>query len=150
MMFSYLPSLLAATMFAMQAAPAAPARPAAPKKAATTPPITLTGCVSPDAAAPGSYTFSDTKTGTKYRLSGADLQKDAGKRQEAAVGSGAWRVVIRGGLVPSANVAAQAGAIDPSKAAIASATNGTNSGAASMPLPEFHVTRVQPTNGACP
>jgi hypothetical protein len=154
-MSSYLFSMLVATMLATQATPS---RPAVPKKDPTptitkkdtTPPITLTGCVNPNAAAPGSYTFSDTRTGATYRLSGVDVQKDAGTRGAIVVGTGARRVTIRGGLVPSPNVAAQAGAIDAVKAANASMPGGTNSGAGSAPLPEFRATQVKAINGTCP
>ncbi len=153
-MSSYLISMLA-TMFAMQTAPA---QPTAPRKAASPTPITtLTGCLSPDAEKPGSFTFSDSKTGVKYRLTAADEKKDEeskrgeseGKRAEIVLGTGARRVTIRGGLVPSATVAAQAGAIDASKAAIAS-TPGSNSGTGTVQLPEFQATRVEASKGSCP
>ena len=107
-MSSYLLGMVVGTMFVTQGSPA-------PPKARTTevsPTITLTGCVSQDATTPGSYTFSDAKTGVKYRLSGVNVSKDEGKRGEVVVGTGARRVTIRGGLVPSPNVAAQAGALD--------------------------------------
>ena len=142
-------------MFAMQPAPA---QPTAPKKAASPTPITtLSGCLSPDAEKPGSFTFSDSKTGVKYRLTAADEKKDEeskrgeseGKRGEIALGTGSRRVTIRGGLVPSANVAAQAGAIDASKAVIASAP-ATTSGTGTVRLPEFQATQVQASKGSCP
>jgi hypothetical protein len=142
---NYLFGILTATAFATQAAPAQPVSP--PK--VNTPVMTLSGCVSPDAATPGSYTLADSKTGAIYRLSGFAAPKDA-KRGETAVGSGAFRVSIRGGLVPSANVAAQAGAIDASKAAIASAPGGTGSGTGNVQLPEFRATHVQTLKGSCP
>jgi hypothetical protein len=132
--------IAAAALFAVQTAPA---QPTALKD--TQPVMTLTGCVSRDAAT-GSYTFSDPKTGAKYRLSGLDPDKGSKTRGEIVVGTGARRVTIRGGLVPSANVAAQAGAIDPSRAAIASAPGGGGS----VQLPEFHAARVQGASGTCP
>ena len=140
-MSSYLLSMLAVSTFAMQATPSPPAVP----KKGTNSTMTLTGCVSPDASTPGSYTFSDTRTGARYRLSGL-----ANKRGEIVVGTGARRVTIRGGLVPSPNVAAQAGAIDPAKAAIASLPGGTNQGTGNAQLPEFRATRVQAIKGSCP
>ena len=144
-MSNYVLNMLAATVFATQTTttPAPPPKPPVPT-------VTLSGCVNPDAATPGSYIFSDSRTGAKYRLSGIDLLKDVGKRGQVVVGTGARSVTIRGGLVPSANVAGQAGAIDPSKAAIASAPNGTGSGTGTVQLPEFRATRVQAGKGACP
>jgi hypothetical protein len=56
------------------------------------------------------------------------------------------RLKITGGLLPSPNVAAQAGAIDPSQAANASSGgNGVGSGE----LPEFRVKTVRQLGGAC-
>jgi hypothetical protein len=129
---------------------ASPATPAVPKSDVH-PAITLTGCVSQDATTSGAYTFSDAKTGVKYRLSGVAVHKDEGQRGEVVIGTGAHRVTIRGGFVPSANVAAQAGALDPSRAAIAGLPGGgTNSGTGNVQLPEFRATRVQATKGSCP
>jgi hypothetical protein len=144
-MSSYLIGMLAAALFTMQAAPA---RPTAPKK--DTKPIAMTGCLSQDATTPGAFTFSDAKTGAKYRLSSVDTQKDAGKRGEISVGTGALRVTIRGGLVPSPNVAAQAGAIDASKLAIASQPGGANAGTGNVRLPEFQATEIKTIKGSCP
>ena len=99
-------------------------------------PLTLVGCIQPDTARPERFTLSD-KTGTTYRLSGANVKAYV------------WRNVrIRGGLVPSPNLAAQAGAIDQTKAAMeyqgAKRPGTGNSG----PL-EFSVTRVQRVTGSC-
>ncbi|MEO8256148.1 MAG: hypothetical protein ABI868_02270 [Acidobacteriota bacterium] len=150
-------SMLVATMFATQAGPAQPAAPksqpalpksqlAAPKK--TTPAVVaVTGCISPDTTTPGGYLFLDSSTGAKYRLSGFDERKDSGQRGEIVVGTGARRVTIRGGLVPSPNVAAQAGAIDPNKAVIARAGSGPNG--TNVPLPEFRAERIQTIGAPC-
>jgi len=99
-------------------------------------PLTLVGCVQPDTARPERFTLSD-KTGTTYHLTGANVKGYV------------WRNVrIRGGLVPSPNLAAQAGAIDQTKAAMvyqgANPPGTGNSG----PL-EFSVTRVQRVTGSC-
>ena len=99
-------------------------------------PLTVVGCVQPDTAKPERFTLSD-KTGTTYRLTGANVKAYV------------WRNVrIRGGLVPSPNLAAQAGAIDQTNAAMvyqgASQPGTGNSG----PL-EFSVTRVQRVTGSC-
>jgi hypothetical protein len=135
-MSSSLLSLVAAAIFATQAALA---QPTLPQKNTTTV-MTLTGCINRDTATPGSGT----------RLSGFDGRKDAWHRGEMVVGTGSQRIIIRGGLVPSPNVAAQAGALDPSKVAVASRAGGTHDAMRSDPLPEFRTGRVQAISGPCP
>ena len=110
------------------------AQPAAPKPDKT---LTLTGCVQRDETKAGWFTLSDKKTGATYRLAGTNVKAYV------------WRNVrIVGGLVPSANIAAQAGAIDPTKAA--AAYQGANPpGTGSLELLEFNVARVRPTTGSC-
>jgi hypothetical protein len=162
-MLIYFLSSLTATVLAMQVPQTTPQKPdqkdtkppivsptASPTTSPTTSPITLSGCISPDATTPGAYTFSDAKTGVKYRLSGVAVAKEPGQRGEIALGSGSARVTIRGGLVPSANVAAQAGAIDSSKLAIASVPGGANSGTGNVQLPQFQATLVKASKGSCP
>src|SRR5688572_612662 len=108
---SSLSGMLIAALFATQATqPAAPGKKPAPL-------TSVTGCISRDAATPGSYLFSDANTGARYRLSGFDGREDTGEKGQIVVGTGSRRVTIRGGLVPSPNVAAQAGALDPAKTA---------------------------------
>jgi hypothetical protein len=59
-----------------------------------------------------------------------------------------WNVRIVGGLVPSPNIAAQAGAIDPTKAAMA--YQGANPpGAGNVDVLAFNVTRVRRLTGSC-
>jgi hypothetical protein len=98
--------------------------------------ITLKGCLQDSNLGTDVYTLVDSKGGTTYRVSGADVRPHVGHR-----------VQIVGGLIPSPNVAAQAGAIDPVKAAIAG-TGEHAAGPGNVHL-ELHVTRVQPLNGAC-
>jgi hypothetical protein len=98
-------------------------------------PMVLVGCVAIDEASADQFTLSDTKAGVTYRLSGTKLHAYTGRR-----------VRIVGGLYPSANVAAQAGAIDPTKAAIA-ATTATEIG--TVEFPKFHVTEVRQLKGSC-
>ncbi len=57
-------------------------------------------------------------------------------------------MTIVGGLQPSANVAAQAGYIDPVTAA--TATSGGVAGPGKLQLPEFKVKSVRPVSGSCP
>jgi hypothetical protein len=85
-----------------------------------------------------SFTLSDRKAGPTYRLSGTDVLADVGRR-----------VRIVGGLVPTPNIAAPAGAIDPVTAAMA--TPGLNlAGTGDVELLEFSLTRVWPATGSCP
>lgn len=58
------------------------------------------------------------------------------------------RLVIKGGLLPNPNVAAQAGAMDPARAAVAS--SGGTAGPGTVDLPEFKVKSVRPVSGGCP
>jgi hypothetical protein len=98
--------------------------------------ITLKGCLQGSNLGTDVYTLVDSKGGATYRVSGADVRPHLGHR-----------VQIVGGLIPSPNVAAQAGAIDPVKAAIAG-TGEHAAGPGSVHL-ELHVTRVQPLAGTC-
>lgn len=140
-------ALLACTEIALAAARAqAPAPTPAPKPAST--PITLNGCVSDARGASGQYTFDDSETGTTYRLTGKSARKFAGKRVELVGGPGR-RLSIRGGLLPSPNTAAQAGALDPAKAAIANFPGGASDSPGGFELPEFRVTRVRALEGSC-
>jgi hypothetical protein len=105
-----------------------------PNKADKT--TTLLGCVHGDDVGTDSFTLSDRKAGPTYR-SGTDVRADAGRR-----------VRIVGGLVPSPNVAAQAGAIDPVKAALA--THGPNlAGTGNVERLEFNLTRLRPVPRSC-
>jgi hypothetical protein len=116
-------------------------------------PLTLVGCVQPGTGAPNQYTLADDgtpKSLASYRLSGANVKKYAGQRVEivgAVVNSG--RVKVVGGLLPSPNAAGQAGAMDPTRAAIAGGAGGTNSGTGNAELPEFRVKSVRPVAGTC-
>jgi hypothetical protein len=98
---------------------------------------------------PGHFTLADSQTGSKYRLSGKGLGKYLNQRVEIVGKAQGSRLTVRGGLTPSPNTAAQAGAIDPTKAAVASMPGGADSGTGTAALPEFKVTRVQPLTGSC-
>src|ERR1700730_7175992 len=102
--------LAGATAAIGQSTPLSSSQTIVPNKADKT--TTLLGCVHGDDVGTDSFTLSDRKAGPTYR-SGTDVRADVGRR-----------VRIVGGLVPSPNVAAQAGAIDPVKAAMA--THGPN------------------------
>ncbi len=99
--------------------------------------VTLTGCVAAFDAAPDHFTLSDSASGIKYRLTGKDVRTFLGTK-----------VRIVGGLVPTPNLAAQAGAIDPTHAAVATAS-GQGANLSYVALPELRVASVKRTVGAC-
>jgi hypothetical protein len=119
----------------------APAKPA-PKV------VSLSGCVVRGEKAPDQFTLEDAAEG-KYRLTGVKLRDYLGQRVTIA---GAVvetkRLTIKGGLTPNANTAAQAGAMDPARAAVAS--SGGSAGPGTVDLPEFKVKSVRPVSGGCP
>jgi hypothetical protein len=113
--------------------------------------ISIVGCVSADDATPARYTLVDQQ-GTTYRLTGTDMKKYVGRSVEL-VGTVQPdnRVHVGFGLLPSPNVAAQAGAIDPAQAAIATPHGGTTAATGGdVQLPEFKVKRVRTTRAGCP
>jgi len=118
----------------------------APKSDSRT--ISLSGCVVRSEKTPIQYTLDDTAEG-KYRLSGLNLRDYIGQRvQIAGAIVETKRLTIKGGLTPSPNVAAQAGAMDPARAAMAAA--GGAAGPGTVDLPEFKVKSVRPVSGGCP
>jgi hypothetical protein len=105
--------------------------------------ITMSGCVQKSETPEGGYTFFDGTT--LFRLTGVDVRDYVGRRVEVTGGDNR-KLKIVGGLYPSANVAAQAGNMDPAraatKAADASMVNGTGT-------PEFRVRSIKPVTGSC-
>jgi hypothetical protein len=129
--------LLAATATAWgQTAPAQtpPSQPAASAPGKT---LTLIGCVQPDETTRDSYTLAVKDTKTTYRLSGASMKGFVWKN-----------VRIVGGLVPSPNIAAQAGAIDQTKVAMAQ-QGADPQGTSNIELLEFRVNTVRTLAGTC-
>ncbi|OFW12507.1 MAG: hypothetical protein A3F69_05525 [Acidobacteria bacterium RIFCSPLOWO2_12_FULL_66_10] len=116
-----------------------------PKPATKT--ISLTGCVVRGEMGPNEYTISDPAEGA-YRLTGVKLRDYVGKRVLIAGGVQTKRLLIKGGLLPNANVAAQAGSMDPVRAAMANA--GGAAGPGNVQLPEFRVKGIRPVPGGCP
>jgi hypothetical protein len=110
--------------------------------------ITLSGCVVRSDTGPNHYTIEDAEAGVKFRLTGTDVRDFIGKKVEILGAVPSRRLVIVGGLTPNANVAAQAGAMDPVQAAVASA--GGVAGPGNVELPEFKVKSVRPVSGDCP
>ena len=110
--------------------------------------ISLSGCVVRGEKTPDQFTLEDTTEG-KYRLTGVNLRDYIGHRVQIAGGvAETKRLTIKGGLMPNPNVAAQAGAMDPARAAMASA--GGAAGPGTVDLPEFKVKSVRPVSGGCP
>jgi hypothetical protein len=110
--------------------------------------ISLSGCVVSGEKTPDQFTLEDAAEG-KFRLSGLRLRDYVGQRvQLAGAIVETKRLTVKGGLMPNPNVAAQAGAIDPARAAVASA--GGSAGPGTVDLPEFKVKSVRPVSGACP
>jgi uncharacterized protein DUF5818 len=110
--------------------------------------ISLSGCVVRNDKTPDQFTLEDASEG-KYRLSGIKLQDFVGKRvQVGGAVIGSKRLVVKGGLLPNPNVAAQAGAMDPARAAVAA--SGGSAGPGTVELPEFKVRSVRPVTGGCP
>ncbi len=110
--------------------------------------ISLSGCVVRGEKTPDEFTLEDATEG-KYRLSGVKLKDYIGQRVQIAGGVvESKRLVIKGGLLPNPNVAAQAGSMDPARAAVASM--GGAAGPGTVDLPEFKVRSVRPVTGGCP
>lgn len=116
-------------------------------KPATVEPLQLTGCVSAKTEN-GDYTFTNDAGGDRYRLIGKDIKKYAGKKVEV-VQSPSKGFAIKGGLYPSPNVAAQAGALDPVQSAIATQPGSGAATGTGPDLPEFRAGRVRTVQGEC-
>ena len=119
--------------------------PKAPAKSATKI-VSLSGCVV-RAEKSDQFTLEDAAEG-RYRLTGVKLRDYLGQRVTIAGDVvETKRLTIKGGLTPNPNVAAQAGAMDPARAAVASA--GGAAGPGTVDLPEFKVKSVRPVSGGC-
>ena len=120
----------------------------APSSSETTnQPITLSGCVS-RTAPQQPFTLLDAASGTRYRLTGKTVRKYDGLRVELVGAFPGSRLAVKGGLLPSPNTAAQAGAMDPTRAIVAGMSSA-GSGADETALPEFQVARVRTLAGSC-
>lgn len=110
--------------------------------------ITRTGCVAAPDRNSRNFTMLDEFDGATYALKGLNVKEYVGKRVEVS-GAPPKRFVVAGGLYPSPNAAAQAGAMDPAKAAIEAQMNGPMS--ASRPgTIDFQVKSVRIVTGTCP
>jgi hypothetical protein len=139
---------LSAVLIAAVASGAAAQTTTAPAKPSST--LTLSGCVQRGDTAANQYTLVDRKNKATYRLSGTDVREYVGRRVQIVGGVvGSKRLQISGGLKPTPNVAAQAGAMDPSQAATAAA-GGSGPGTGPAPTLEFRIKSIRPTEGGCP
>ena len=112
-------------------------------------PVTMNGCIVRDLTSTSQYMFTDNTDGSRYRLSGRDVSKFMGQPLQIVGVVDTKRLKVVGGLTPSPNIAGQAGAIDPGKAAVAGLGGGTT-GSGSPELPTFKVARVSASQGECP
>jgi hypothetical protein len=137
-------------MVATTGVAAGPQQPATANTKQTAKPITLSGCINASPNETGLFTLSDTKQGnregTKYKLVGTDVREYVGQHVEVS-GVAPRRLQVVGGLYPSPNIAAQAGAVDPNQAAIAALSGPAGGG---TPLVEFRVKSVRAIPGPCP
>lgn len=109
--------------------------------------LTLTGCVE-KGGTPNQLTIQDPVNG-RYEVSGSSIRKYLGRRVQVAGTAGSTRFRVKGGLWPTPNVAAQAGDIDPAKAAVAAQPGGPSSGTGEVDLPTFKVKSVRTLDQAC-
>jgi hypothetical protein len=111
--------------------------------------LTISGCVARSDMGADQFTMVDSTGKTTYRLIGGQVRQYVGKRVEVVGGVvESKKLKISGGLRPSPNVAAQAGAIDPAGAA-ASAAAAAAPGTAAAPTLDFKVRTIQLADGAC-
>jgi hypothetical protein len=146
-MIMQLRQLSAVLIAAVASGAAAQTTPAPAKPSSRT--LTLSGCVQRGDTAGDPYMLVDRKNKATYRLSGTDVRDYVGRPVQIVGGVvGSKRLQISGGLRPTPNVAAQAGDMDPSRAATAAASGGPGTGP--PPTLEFRVKSVRPVEGGCP
>ena len=143
-----IPTVLLMMLVTAPALPSAQTSSATPSGKDKPSTITLTGCVSGSPLQTGEFTFVDRVSGSKYRLTGKRMKGYAGQQVEI-VSSPNRKLVVKGGLYPSPNIAAQAGGLDPAQEAIARQPGGATNGTAGAEIPEFRVARVRTVPGAC-
>ena len=124
---------------AQQAPPATPSQLSAP---------TMTGCVSPKPDQAGQYTLTDADSPLRYRLTGKQMRKYAGKRVEIVGPPSGSGLTIKGGLWPAPAGGARGVAQDPAAQAVAiqQAQTGT---ATPGEFPELKVSKVRLVRGVC-
>jgi hypothetical protein len=98
---------------------------------------------------PAQFNFLDSDSGGKYRLTGKGLKKFVGHRVEIVDGPPGKGITFKTGLLPSPNIAAQAGAIDTATAAVANLPGGAADANIVNTLPELRVIQMRGSEGAC-
>jgi hypothetical protein len=140
------PALLA--LVAAVAAASPQATPSSKAKNEANKPVTMNGCVAREASGAKEFTFTESSSGFRYRLSGQDVSKFVDQPLEIVGIVDTTRLRVKGGLYPTPNVAAQAGAMDPGKAHVATLGGGTT-GSGTPELPTFKVAQVKAAQGEC-
>lgn len=108
--------------------------------------LTVSGCVAQNPTSK-ELTIEDEKAGS-YRLTGLNVRDYIGQRVElAGAVYQSKKLVIKGGLVPSPNTAAQAGAIDQTQ--VANETHGGSAPTGDVQLAEFRVKSIRPLGSGC-
>ena len=120
------------------------------QKTSTAAPVTMSliGCVGTGNAAGDAFTLSKVDRTIADRLSGVNMRRDVGYRVTVFGSSDSARVKILGALIPSPNAAAQAGALDPVKAAVAADPFLTSPAGVQQP-PRFRVRSGRGLTVAC-
>jgi hypothetical protein len=98
-------------------------------------------------ATPNQFTLSDESG--KYVVTGARIGRYVGLRVEIAGVSDTAKFKVKGGLWPTPNVAGQAGAIDPARAAMAAQPGGPASATGEVDLPRVVVKSVRALDSKC-
>jgi hypothetical protein len=137
---------LLALLLAIGGVDAAVQQPSQPNGTKAPEVFALSGCISAAPDARKVFTLADTSRGQTYKLTGRDMHRYIGQHVEV-LGTPSKGLRIVGGLYPSPNAAAQAGALDPAQAAIAAQSGPAGLG---RPLVEFKVKSVRVSAGGCP
>lgn len=93
-------------------------------KIAASLPLTLNGVIISDIGGATAFTSTDHTDNTTHRLSRWSLATASGWFMHAVVFVDTPQLRVAGGLTPSPNIAAQAGAIDAARAAVAALSGG--------------------------
>lgn len=148
-----LPVLAAAVLLA-QAEPSTPATKKDPNA-----PVTMSGCVTrdyTDSKNPTAYTFIDDASGSRYRLAARNSTRNVSIARYSGMSVHVVGIIdnkklnVVGGLLPSPNVAAQAGSIDVATAAVAALPGSPQTtGVGNVALPVLNVTQLSLNQGEC-
>jgi hypothetical protein len=117
----------------------------APKPPST---LTISGCVSGGRSVGDPFTLVSDDGSIAYKLSGKNMKQYLGRRVTIVGSNDTRRLKIVGGLYPSPNAAAQAGAMNGAQTAIAADPLST-AAKNDQQLPEFRVKSVQASGASC-